>query len=349
MPEAMARMRTVNSASMPTLSVIIPNYNHGRYLRSSLGAILGQSVPPMEVLVYDDGSTDDSVSVVREIAGKNRVVRLIADTKKAGPNANLNRGLRAARGDFVYLAAADDYVLPGFFEKSLSLLAENSQARICITDLAQFDAFTGRVRYLRPRLSSVAEYVSPGRIATILSRRHLYMYGGMTMFSRATLLEFGGYPADLKWYADWFSVLVLSLRYGACYIPEALPTMRMLPDSFSAAGAKDLAAQRALFRRIIQLLRTDRNADVWAPIFKSGGLCLLGSQVLRVLAEAEYRDIITLRLLARLLVNIPVTVAGLNPATPSPFKVLDKTVRSTLGLDDYIDQCGLLLDSPNAG
>lgn len=335
-------MSTVNSLALPTLSVILPNYNHARYLPYSLGAILGQSVRPLEVLVYDDGSTDDSLRVIREFAAKDPIVRLIADTRKAGPNANLNRGFCEAKGDFVYPAAADDQVLPGFFSSSLDLLARHPGAKLCLTDLAQFDDVTGQVRYLRPQLSPRAGYVTRDEIVQRLAHQHIHMYGGMAILNRTALLDIGGFQPSLKWYADWFCVLVLALRHGACYIPKAFPTMRMLPGSFSAAGSKDTAVQDALVRQIFDLLRSGPYADVWGPISKTGALCLLGSQILRViLTEARYRDLLSPRLLMRLMAHVPVTLVGLNPATPSPFLLLDRVVRSTLGLNDSIQKYGV--------
>jgi glycosyltransferase involved in cell wall biosynthesis len=340
-------MPTVKASRLPTVSVIMPNYNHGPYLPYSLGAILNQSLRPLEVLVYDDGSTDDSMSIVREIAAKDPIVRLVADTHKAGPNANLNRGLREARGDFVYPAAADDYVLPGFFEKAMTLLAQNPSAKLCVADLAQFDAVTGRVRYLRPRLRPDAGYVSRDEVANRMAHQRAYMYGSMAVFSRTALLELGGFEPALKWYADWFTVLALALRHGACYFPETLATMRMLPGSYSAAGRKNHAVQDEVFRQMFDLLRSNRYADVGAQLLGDGRLCLLGSQILRVLlADSRYRDILSLRLLARLLANIPVTLFGLNPATQSPLGFLDRTVRTVLGLDGSIQQYGVPLDKP---
>jgi hypothetical protein len=74
---------------------------------------------------------------------------------------------------------------------------------------------------------------------------------------------------------------------------------------------------------------------------------LLGSQILRVLlTDSRYRDILSPRLLARLLANIPVTILGLNPATESPLRFLDRAVRTLLGLDGSIRQYGVPLDKP---
>ena len=342
--EVMKQGSEAGSAALPTLSVIMPNYNHGRYLRTSIGAILGQSLRPLEVLVYDDGSTDDSLPILREIAARDPIVHVTADTHKAGPNANCNRGFREAKGDFVYPAAADDHVLPGLFEKTIKLLARNPAAKHCLVDLAQFDPKSGRVRYLRPRLCAHAGYVSRDEVVNRMAHRRVYGYGGMTIFDRTALLEMGGFPPALNWYADWFSVLVLMFRYGACYVPEPLSSMRMLPGSYSTMGAKNAAVQDKVFRQIFDLLCSDQFADVRGPIDQTGALCLLGSQILRLLTtDPRYRDILSVRLLRRLLTNIPVTLLGLNPATQSPLGFLDRAVRSTLGLDGTIREYGVPL------
>ena len=343
-------MPPLNSSALPTLSVIMPNYNHAEYLPFSLGAILGQSVRPLEVLVYDDGSTDSSVRTISILAERDPIVRLVTDSKKVGPNVNLNRGFWEARGDFVYATAADDQVLEGFFEKALTLLAAFPNAKICLADLALFDPITGKVRHLRPQLSPRASYVTPEEVASSLARKHVPMFGGTTIFNRTALLELGGFPPSLKWYADWFCVLVLAIRHGACYLPETAQAMRMLPGSYSAVGARDAAAQNALLREIFDTLRSDEYADIWAPISKSGAMCLLGSQILRViLSEPRYRDILSVRLLIRLLANIPRTLIGMNHSTPSPIRTLDTFVRSALGLDDWIQKYGVHLSKPDGG
>ena len=328
----------------------MPNYNHAQYLPHSLGAVLRQSVRPLEVLVYDDGSTDASVRTIRDFADRDPIVRLITDSRKVGPNVNLNRGFREARGDFVYALAADDEVLDGFFEKALTLLAAFPSAKVCVADLALFDSITGKVRYLRPQLSPRASYVTGEEVVKCLARLHFMMCGGMAILNRTAVVEVGGFLPGFEWYADWFCVQVLAMRHGACYLPETAQAMRMLPGSYSAAGARDAEIQDALFRRIFDTLRSDEYADLWGPISESGTLCLLGSQILRViLTEPRYRDILSLRLLMRLLANIPRTLIGLNPRTPSPFRFLDSAVRSVLGLDDWIQKYGVSVGNADGG
>jgi len=84
--------------SLPTLSVIIPNYNHGKYLPACLNAILRQSVTPLEVIILDDCSTDNSVEVVERFAAEDPIFRLIRNPKNLGVMPNVNKGVDLARG-----------------------------------------------------------------------------------------------------------------------------------------------------------------------------------------------------------------------------------------------------------
>src|SRR6185295_14666668 len=106
----------------PTLSVLIPNYNHGRFISDNLDAILGQSHPPDEVIVIDDGSTDNSMSVIKQYAAQDTRVKVFQNERNMGVVFTLNRALSLASGDYCYGSAADDRVRPGFFEKAMRLL-----------------------------------------------------------------------------------------------------------------------------------------------------------------------------------------------------------------------------------
>ena len=95
---------------LPTFSVVMPNFNHARYLEAALQAHLAQSVPPLEIIVVDDASTDESVAIVERLATEHSRLRLIRLARNGGVNAAINRGLREARGDYVSVSAADDLV-----------------------------------------------------------------------------------------------------------------------------------------------------------------------------------------------------------------------------------------------
>lgn len=100
------------------VSVIIPTFNRGRLIANTLEAVLGQTRPPDEVLVIDDGSTDDTAEVVARYAGQLSYVR----QNNAGKAVALNRGLAASAGDAIWICDDDDIPLPGTLERFSTLL-----------------------------------------------------------------------------------------------------------------------------------------------------------------------------------------------------------------------------------
>lgn len=103
-----------------SVSVIIPTYNRARLLPEAIDSALGQTLPPLEVIVVDDGSTDDTARVVARFG--ERVVYL--HQPNAGPATARNNGVRRARGDLVALLDSDDRWLPRKLEVQLPLFAD---------------------------------------------------------------------------------------------------------------------------------------------------------------------------------------------------------------------------------
>ena len=115
----------------PTLSIVVPNYNHGHYLPACLDSILSQSWQPDELMVIDDCSTDNSVEIIEGYQKRYPQIRLHRNERNRGCLWNLNWGMEQATGDFIYFPGADDVLLPGLFEKSMKILAEHPEAGAC--------------------------------------------------------------------------------------------------------------------------------------------------------------------------------------------------------------------------
>ena len=96
--------RVNDSAPSSSVSVIIPNYNRETLIGETISNLLAQTVPPREIIVVDDGSTDKSVEVIRSFGGK---IKLIQQANQ-GPGAARNAGLRAAIGEFIQFQDSDD-------------------------------------------------------------------------------------------------------------------------------------------------------------------------------------------------------------------------------------------------
>jgi cellulose synthase/poly-beta-1,6-N-acetylglucosamine synthase-like glycosyltransferase len=92
---------------MPKVSVIIPNYNHARYLRQRIESVVGQTYQDFEVILLDDCSTDESRSIIDEYARDPRV-RIEFNQKNSGNTfKQWNKGVKLARGEYVWVAESD--------------------------------------------------------------------------------------------------------------------------------------------------------------------------------------------------------------------------------------------------
>ena len=125
-------------AASPLVSVVMANHNGSRTIAAALHSALKQSLRDIEIIVADDGSTDDSVACVAAIARDDRRVRLLRAPCKEGPGAARNRCLDAARGRWLAVLDSDDLMHPGRLA-SLIATAERDGADIIADDLLIFD------------------------------------------------------------------------------------------------------------------------------------------------------------------------------------------------------------------
>lgn len=106
----------------PVISVVLPVYNGGKYLEAAIDSILSQTYENFEVIAINDGSTDDSTSIIQSFAD-NRIK--FFDQKNMGLAATLNRAIRLANGRYIARQDADDLSLPTRFEKQVAFLEAN--------------------------------------------------------------------------------------------------------------------------------------------------------------------------------------------------------------------------------
>ena len=113
------------------VSTIIPVFNRGALLREAVASVLAQSHRPIEILIVNDGSQDDTASVAEELAhGSAGLIRVIHQDN-AGPGAARQRGLEASRGAFIQFLDSDDLLFPGKFAAQVGALRRAPQCQIC--------------------------------------------------------------------------------------------------------------------------------------------------------------------------------------------------------------------------
>src|SRR5579875_340873 len=105
------------------VSVIVPNYNHARFLRQRLDTILAQTFPDFELILLDDCSSDGSQQILGEYASRPRVSHVVFNETNSGSTfKQWNKGVRLAHGEYVWIAESDDYSAPTFVGRMLAVL-----------------------------------------------------------------------------------------------------------------------------------------------------------------------------------------------------------------------------------
>ena len=148
------------------VSCVIPVFNGERYLTEALGSVLRQTRAPIEIIVVDDGSTDDTPRILEGMGDRITTVR----QANAGPSAARNRGIEKARGDYVAFLDADDLWLPAKTETQLRCFERDPRLAVCTSlmqnfwaeDLAEEEARLKDTDTARPQ---------PGPSQTLLVRK----------------------------------------------------------------------------------------------------------------------------------------------------------------------------------
>ncbi|MEM9885724.1 MAG: glycosyltransferase [Bacteroidota bacterium] len=113
-------MEASDNTKMELISVVMPVFNAAKYLRSSIESILAQTYPHFELLILDDGSTDESVAIIKSY--KDQRIRLLLAPDNEGIVARLNVGIKSARGKYIARMDADDVAIVYRFEKQIKFL-----------------------------------------------------------------------------------------------------------------------------------------------------------------------------------------------------------------------------------
>src|SRR3954451_4607612 len=199
----------------PRVSVLIGAYNNADTLPRAIESILSQTLDDLELIVVDDGSSEDTPVLVRAIDDP-RVRSL--PLEHVGISRSLNEGLREAGAPFVAIQDADDYSEPTRLERQLELMEADPQVAVVGSRMREEDA-AGRP--LRPRTS-----FAPGDVGAVLLRFNP-IPNSCALMRRELVLEAGGYDARYRYAMDYDLWLRLAERGRVVTVDEVLATRVM--------------------------------------------------------------------------------------------------------------------------
>jgi glycosyltransferase involved in cell wall biosynthesis len=209
--------------------VVIPTFDRKALLLESIASVQRQTMPDLEVLVCDDGSSDDSGDAVHALGAQDVRVRWLPGPHCGYPGAVRNRGIRAARGEWIAFQDSDDLWVPGKLEKQLALARSAPDAQF-IHSYAAAVLPDGTTRRLTP--------MRVAREGRVFETFLLYSFiATSTVLVRRALLErAGGFDEQMKLTVgeDYELFLRLAAETPFHFVPEELVLYRHQPDSATA-------------------------------------------------------------------------------------------------------------------
>jgi glycosyltransferase involved in cell wall biosynthesis len=249
-----------NSGKNPAVSIITPAYNAGRYLGVAIASVLSQTVPDLEMIIVDDGSTDDTSSIAGSFARHDRRVRVVRQAN-AGTAAARNTAIAAARGRFYALLDADDWWMPDFLRVQLGILIANPAI-----DILSVNAINAGGRW-----NGTPWHPVSSAALQIISLRHLIEVEDsvciMSVFRRRVVDRIGGFDQSMHRNEDYdFWVRAAIAGCSIAFNPKPLGYYRRHAASKSAneeaavAGILDVyrSARRGCAGRPAELAAIDR-------------------------------------------------------------------------------------------
>ncbi|MBF8276453.1 MAG: fucosyl transferase [Candidatus Brocadiaceae bacterium] len=218
----------------PLISVVMPVYNAERYVADAIRSILEQTYPNFEFIIVDDGSTDGTIKIIREFAGKDSRVRLVYLTHGGGPRA-ANAGIALAQGEFIARMDADDIALPERFSVQLAWM-QKTGVDICGCCVKMFGAEDSLIWF--PETHEAIRHELLFRVGVMHP----------TVIMRADILK--TYPYNEQTYHDDYELLTrLAPIYRIGNIQQMLLMRRCHPQQTNVVHHAKFLTERQQFRR----------------------------------------------------------------------------------------------------
>lgn len=204
-----------------TISVIIALYNKEDYIEATIRSVLLQTMPPDEIIIADDGSTDESVARIRALVDP-RIQIISTELAGSGPSVARNIAIRAASGKWLAILDADDLWEPRYIETMVRLLRQTPNA-VCA--FSSWLVMSSDAVLQEPCSKAVGEE-RIFRLAEFLGlwtkMRYCPMWTSAVVASRQALIEIGGFPESYRRGEDKDTWLRLLMHGPAAYCPQPL-------------------------------------------------------------------------------------------------------------------------------
>jgi glycosyltransferase involved in cell wall biosynthesis len=256
---------------MTLVSVIIPNYNHSRYLKARIDSVLNQAFDDFEVIILDDCSSDNSREIIETYRGHARVKQIDFNSVNSGSTFHQwLKGIGSATGEFIWIAESDDIADARFLDTTVALLKKNANTGVAYCQSAVID---GQDNLLRNNLSWTDdldpemwkrsfEISGDAAISHYLYYKNIIPNASAVVFRKDIFdkltTEFTGY----RYVGDWLVWVEMLKRSGLAFCEQTLNYFRYHGDvsrvhKSSESAMKYLREYYSILQRVRPYIRND--------------------------------------------------------------------------------------------
>jgi glycosyltransferase involved in cell wall biosynthesis len=200
------------------ISVVIPTYNRSSLIGKSIESVFSQDYPNLEVIVVDDGSTDDTQQVIEVL--KNPKLRYFRHEQNRGAPAARNTGLHQARGEYIAFLDSDDAWIPGKLSKQMEvMLRSDGDVALVYGGMRKIDDEGNTTGYKKPR--------KRGNIYQSLLKDNIIGSTSIPLLKTKVVKETGGFDEELRSRQDYDLWLRIAKLYKVDFVPEPLVLYRV--------------------------------------------------------------------------------------------------------------------------
>lgn len=242
------------SLRSPTVSVIIPTYNRAHLIERSIRSVLDQTYQDFELIVVDDGSTDNTEEIVARF-GDDRLRYIRHNQSSGSPAAPTNTGIKAARGEYIAVQDSDDEWLPGKLEKQMQVF-NNASAEVGIvyTDMWRVSEDGKKEYYHSPRIMPEEGII----YRDALGYRVMCIGTGTLVIKKECFNKAGLFDEKLPMLIDTELLIRMSRCYYFYHIEEPLVNYFATASSISSSKEADITARKLILERYFEDIRKDK-------------------------------------------------------------------------------------------
>ncbi len=218
------------------ISIIIPLFNKGKFISEAINSILSQTHPYWEVIVVDDGSTDNGPEIVKSF--KDSRIRLILGGENKGVSATRNRGIKEAKYEWIAFLDADDMWKKDFLETIVWLMEKHPECVVYATSYECFNNETGTTtslpvhKFPKGWVGIVEDYFSANAQSQIFNTTSIVV-------KRNALFDVGLFPEGISHGEDIFVWVNLSLRFRIAFINSSKAVYRLGVENQATSKKSD--------------------------------------------------------------------------------------------------------------